>query len=103
MKTATMADVKAKLGSYLKASTDSPVVVTQRGKPVAVLVGVRDEEELERVLMANSRQLRAILDAADKRIDEGQRIEHDEFWRRVEAKHADHRRNGAGKKKATKR
>lgn len=103
MKTVTLADVKAKLDSYVKASTDTPIVVTHRGKPVAVLVGVRDEEELERVLMANSPELRAILDAADKRIDAGQGIEHEEFWRQVEAMSAEQRPNGVAKKKSSKR
>ena len=40
MKTASVADVKARLSSYLKASAISPVVVTRNGKAVAVLLGI---------------------------------------------------------------
>src|SRR5262245_41768441 len=85
MKIASVAEVKARLSSYLKASATGPVVVTRNGKAVAVLLGVQDDEELERLLLANSRKLRAILDAADRRIEEGAGIGHDEFWKEVES------------------
>src|SRR5262249_1094877 len=85
MKIASVADVKARLSSYLKASAAGPVVVTRNGKAVAVLLGVQDDEELEQLLFAHSRKLGGILDAADRRIDEGAGIAHDEFWRQVEA------------------
>ena len=60
MKIASVADMKARLSAYLKASATGPVVVTRNGKAVAVLLGVRDDEELERLLLAHSRKLRAI-------------------------------------------
>jgi prevent-host-death family protein len=86
MKIASVADVKARLSSYLRASADDPVVITRNGKAVAVLLGVSDDDELERVIFAHSRKLRAILDAADRRIDAGAGIGHDEFWSRVQSK-----------------
>jgi prevent-host-death family protein len=101
MKIASVADVKARLSSYLKESATGPVVVTRNGKAVAVLLGVRDDEELERLLLAHSRKLRAILDAADRRIERGAGIGHDEFWRRVES--AKRTQDGSGKKRETKR
>jgi prevent-host-death family protein len=85
MKIASVAEVKARLSSYLKASATGPVVVTRNGKAVAVLLGVDDDEELERLLLAHSRKLRAILDAAERRIEETGGIPHDVFWREVEA------------------
>ncbi len=97
MKVASVADVKARLSSYLKASAAGPVVVTRNGKAVAVLLGIQDDEELEQVLLAHSRKLRAILDAAERRIDQGAGIGHDEFWRGVEA--ADRSREGKGSRK----
>jgi len=96
MKIASIADIKARLSSYLKASASGPVVVTRNGKAVAVLVGVQDDEEVERLLLAHSRKLRTILDAADRRIDEGAGISHEEFWRRVEARR---RANRNGRKR----
>jgi prevent-host-death family protein len=101
MKIASVADIKARLSSYLKDSSTGPVVVTRNGKAVAVLLGVEDDDELERLLLAHSRKLRAILDAADHRIEEGKGIGHDEFWRRVETRNRS-RANGGFKKSRAK-
>ncbi len=103
MKIASVAEVKARLSSYLKASATGPVVITRNGKAVAVLVGVEDDEELERLLLAHSRKLRAILDAADRRIDEGAGIGHDELWQQVEAANRAREQDGSAKKRRTKR
>ncbi len=85
MKIASVADVKAKLSGYIKASKAGPVVVTKNGKPVAVLLSVQDEEELERLLMAYSPKLQRILQAAEKQIREGKGIKHKDFWAEVTA------------------
>ena len=103
MKIASVAEVKARLSSYLKASAAGPVVVTRNGKAVAVLIGVEDDEEVERLILAHSRKLRALLDAADRRIDEGAGIDHEEFWQRVEAATRARDANRKGKKRRTKR
>ena len=103
MKIASVAEVKAHLSSYLKASATGPVVVTRNGKPVAVLLGIRDDEELERLLLAHSRKLRAILDAADRRIDQGAGIGHEQFWQQVESADRAREEDGSGKKRRTKR
>jgi prevent-host-death family protein len=84
MKIASVADIKARLSAYLKASAEGPVVVTRNGKAVAVLVAVGDDDDVERLLMAHSPRLQAILAAARQRIHEGQGIPHDEFWAKVE-------------------
>ena len=60
MKIASVAEVKSQLSAFLKASEGGPVVVTRNGRPVAVIVGVQDEDEIERLLMAYSPHLRAI-------------------------------------------
>jgi prevent-host-death family protein len=84
MKIASIADVKARLSAYLKASARGPVVITKNGKPVGVLLSVGDEDELERLLMAYSPKLRGILDAARARIRQGAGIPHEDFWAKVE-------------------
>ena len=97
MKIASMAEVKARLSSYLTASATDPVVVTRNGKAVATLLGVHDDEELERLLLAHSRKLAAILDAADRRISEGSGIGHDECWRELESGQRSRERKPSGK------
>jgi prevent-host-death family protein len=84
MKIASVAEVKAHFSAFLKASDGGPVVVTRNGKPVAVLVGVQDEEEIERLLMAYSPRLRSILDRSRRQVAAGQSLAHEQFWSEVE-------------------
>lgn len=84
MKIASVADVKAHFSAYLRASEQGPVVVTRNGKPAAVLVAVADEEALERLMLAHSPRLHAILEAAQERIRAGAGIPSDAFWDEVE-------------------
>jgi prevent-host-death family protein len=85
MKIATASDVKANFSAYLKASEQSPVVITRKGKPVAVLVRAGEEDDLERLLMAHSPRLQAILESARQRFRAGAGIPHETFWQEVEA------------------
>ena len=88
MKIASVADVKARFSEYLKESENGAVVVTRNGRPVAVILGTEDEDEIERLILGHSKRLRAILEAARQRIREGKGIPADEFWRQVEAENA---------------
>lgn len=85
MKIASVAEIKSQLSAFLKASESGPVVVTRNGRPVAVIVGVQDEDEIERLLMAYSPRLQAILEESRKQIREGDVLSHEEFWAEVEA------------------
>jgi prevent-host-death family protein len=85
MKIASLADVKTHFSAYVKDSARGPVVVTRNGKPVAVLLAVNNEDELERLLMAHSPRLQALLQAAQQRIDAGEGIPNEQFWADVEA------------------
>ncbi len=106
MKIASVANVKARLSSYLKASARGPVVITKNGKPIGVLLSVGDDEELERLLMAYSPKLRSILDAARERIRQGAGIPHEQFWadlERSQGTKARTRANGGRPNKAMQR
>src|SRR5437667_7027047 len=93
MKIASVAEVKSRLSAFLKASEAGPVVVTRNGRPVAVIVGVQDEDEIERLLMAYSPRLQAILQESRKQIREGDVLSHEDFWAQVQASRASgHRR-----------
>ena len=66
------------------------------GKPVFVTkidpdnntVVLGDEEDLERLLMAHSPKLQAILEAARQRFRSGEGIPHETFWQEVDAETA---------------
>jgi len=85
MKIAPVVEVKAKFSAYLEECKAGPVVVTKNGKAVAVLLSVGDEDELERIIMAHSPKLQAILKRGREQIKGGAGLEHEEFWRQVEA------------------
>ncbi len=88
MKVATQDEVAAHFSDYLKAAKNGPVVVTSKGKPVAVLLRSESEEDVERLLMGHSRKLQSILEAARKRFREGRGIPHETFWKEIETEHA---------------
>jgi prevent-host-death family protein len=84
MKVASVAEIKANLSAYVRASAQSPVIVTRNGKPVAVLISPSDEDELERLVLGYSTKFRSILENSERQIEKGRGIPHNEFWREVE-------------------
>lgn len=85
MRIASVADVKAKLSGYIKESETGPIVVTKNGRPVAVLLGVHDEDEIERLILAYSPKFKRIIHTAERQIREGKGLSHNDFWSNVEA------------------
>jgi prevent-host-death family protein len=84
MKIASIAEVKANLSAYVKASEAELVVITRNGKPVAVLLPMGDDEELERLALAYSKRFQAILTEARDQISITGGILHADFWREME-------------------
>lgn len=84
MKIASVAEVKAKFSAYLKASEEELVVITRNGKAIGVLLPIEDDEELERLALAYSKQFRSLLSSARKEIAAGKGIRHDDFWNESE-------------------
>jgi prevent-host-death family protein len=103
MKIASVAQIKSQFSAFLKASEAGPVVVTRNGKAVAVIVGVQDDDEIERLLMAYSPRLQAILEASRQQIREGEVLSHEELWKNVESSRASRRRNRGRKAGLTRR
>ena len=97
MKIASVAEIKSQLSSFLKASEAGPVVVTRNGRPVAVIVAVQDADEIERLLMAYSPRLQAMLETSRKQIRKGDVLSHEEFWKEVDASRTSQRRGSKRK------
>ena len=100
MKIASVAEIKSQFSAFLRASEAGPVVVTRNGRPVAVIVGVQDEEEIERLLMAYSPHLRAILERSRRQFREGQWLSEEEFWSQMEQPQPSKRPAKPGRKRA---
>lgn len=99
VKVATQDEVAADFAGLVKASKAGPVVVTSEGQPVAVLLGAKDEDDLERLLLGHSPKLQAILEAARKRFKKGRGFLHDELWKGVEAESVHERQKRSRKQK----
>jgi prevent-host-death family protein len=84
MKTATAEEVRRDFDAYLKAAAKGPVVVTRNAKPIAVLVSVKDADEIERIAMSRSKKLRRVLQRSERQIAQGKGIPEDQFWRQVQ-------------------
>lgn len=98
MKTASAAKVAAQFDEFLEASQEQPVLVTRNGKPVAVLVAVRNKAEAEKLAAGPARSLRSIFQEATEQIDQGNGISHEDFWKQVsQSRAAPRKRNGRGK------
>jgi prevent-host-death family protein len=84
VKTVSAAKLAAQVDDYLEASRDQPVLVTRKGKPVAVLLAVQTRAQAERLARGRLRSLQSILQEANEQIQQGRGIPHDQFWREVE-------------------
>ena len=80
MKIASVADVKAQLSAYIRASEEGPIVITRTGKPAAVLLAVEDDEALARLILAYTPKFRTLLDASRDPIKRGETLSHKAFW-----------------------
>lgn len=81
MKIRPIADVKTHFSGYVDECGEEPVIVTRNGRPAAVLIGVTDEAELDRLVLAYTPRFRSLLDASEHSIRKGSGIRHAEFWK----------------------
>ena len=88
MKIAPLADVKAHLSAYVvECATEGPVVITRNGKVAAILLAPKDEEDLERLILAHSRRFQALLEKSRRSIKAGKSVSHNKFWKTVTQRH----------------
>lgn len=85
MKIAPLADVKARFSAYIKKTQSEPVIVTKNDRPVAIMIGISDQDDLERIMLATSPRLQALLDDAEHRIQVTGGMSHDDVWSQIEA------------------
>lgn len=84
MKIAPLADVKARLSAYLdECGKDGPVVITRNGKPAAVLLVPRDDDDLESLILGRSPRFQAMLDRSRQSIQQGKGLSEEAFWETV--------------------
>src|SRR5262249_20538671 len=97
LKIASVAEIKAQFSAFLKESEQGPVIVTRNGRAVAALLAVHDDDEVERLVLAHSPRLRAILETARQQVRAGEGIRHEDLWREMEEEKPGKGRKGRGK------
>jgi prevent-host-death family protein len=96
---APLADVKARLSAYLKECTTSgPVVITRRGRAVAVILAPADDEDLENLILSRSPRFQAVLNRSRRSMDAGKGLSSDEFWAAVAKSQSKERKVSSAKK-----
>lgn len=83
MKIAPLAQVKDKLSAYVNDSQQTPIIITKNGKPVALLTGITEDDDLDSLLLANNPRFVAILKEARARVLKTGGIKQKDFWKRM--------------------
>ena len=68
MKIAPLAEIKNHFSAYIDESKESPVVVTRNGRPVALIIGIQAEDDLDSLLLANNPRFNQLLEEARARV-----------------------------------
>ncbi|MGH7967068.1 MAG: type II toxin-antitoxin system prevent-host-death family antitoxin [Candidatus Binatia bacterium] len=100
MKRASATKIAAQFDDFLEASREHPVLVTRKGKPVAVLVGVNNQAEAEQLTVGRLRSLRSVFQDAHEQLQQEGGIPHAQFWREVEQARSANRPPRARRKRA---
>jgi prevent-host-death family protein len=88
MKIAALADVKAHLSAYVdECENEGPVIITRNGKAAAVLLAPKNNDDLERLLLAHPRRFQSLLNKSRRSIKAGKGVSHGEFWKAVARRH----------------
>lgn len=85
MKIAPLAEVKDRFSAYIDESRESPVVVTRNGRPVAMIISIADEDDLDSLLLAHNPRFVQLLEEARRRVQTNGGISLADFRRQLEA------------------
>ena len=84
MRIAPLADVKARLSTYVdECGADGPIVITRNGKAVAAFPVPHDDDDLECLLLERSPRFQAMLNRSRQSIQEGEGLSEEDFWKSV--------------------
>ena len=85
MKIAPVAEVKNRFSAYIEESRESPIVVTRNGRPVAMLIAIEDEDDLDSLLLVHNSRFLQLLEAARQRVRVAGGVSLAEFRRQLES------------------
>lgn len=85
MKIAPLAEVRDRFSAYIEESRESPIVVTRNGRPVAMLIAIEDEDDLDSLILVHDARFLELLETARQRVRATGGVPLAEFRRRLEA------------------
>ena len=88
MKIAPLAEVKDKFSAFIEACRKSPVVVTKNGKPVAMIISIGDEDELDRLLLMHHPAFERIIEPGYRSVKEDGGVKSKDFWTEMKRRRA---------------
>jgi prevent-host-death family protein len=68
MKIAPLAEVKDRFSAYVDESHESPIIVTRNGRPVAMIIAIEDEDDLDSLLLVHDQRFLRLLEEARQRV-----------------------------------
>ncbi|MBE2234859.1 MAG: type II toxin-antitoxin system Phd/YefM family antitoxin [Anaerolinea sp.] len=83
MKIAPLAEVKDRFSAYIDESHESPVVVTRNGRPVAMLIAIEEDDDLDSLLLVHNPRFLQLLEEARQRVRVTGGVSLAEFRRRL--------------------
>jgi prevent-host-death family protein len=84
MKIVPLAKVKTHFSAYVDALPEEAVIVTRNGEPAALLLPLSKEDDLESILLLNSKTFRRVIEESRAQYRSGQTLSHEEFWEEAE-------------------
>lgn len=89
MKIAPLAEVKDRFSAYIDESRESPVVITRNGRPVAMIVAIENEDDLDGMLLVHNPRFVQLLEEARQRVHVTGGISLEELRRRLDVSEED--------------
>jgi len=68
MKIAPVDEVQDRFSAYIDECHESPIIVTRDGRPVAMIIAIEDEDDLDRLLLVNDQRFVRLLEEARQRV-----------------------------------
>lgn len=68
MKLVPLSQVKDHFSAYIDESRESPIVVTRNGHPVAMIIAIEDEDDLDNMLLVHNQRFVQRLEEARERV-----------------------------------
>lgn len=85
MKIVPLAVVKDHFSSYIDESKESPIVVTRNGRPVAMLISINEEEDLDSILLSHNPRFIQLLEDARQHVRATEGVDLTQFREQLNA------------------